>query len=297
MSDRWLYPALLVLLGAGWGITQPLGKIAASTGHGPFGMIFWQLVICTLILGGLTYARGKRLVLTAPALRFYVFVAILGTLGPNATFYMSIVRLPSGIMSIIISTVPLLALLLSLALGVDRLSGMRVLGLILGLSAVAMIALPKASLPDPAMVAFLPLALIGPLFYASESVYVARNGTAGMDAIQAMFGASLVGLILCIPLMLLFGHEYMMQWPLARQDWALVWLSAIHGVVYAAYVWLAARAGSVFAAQCSYLVTICGVIWSMLLLGETLTPWVWGALVLMLAGMSLVKPRLKTVDA
>lgn len=33
--------AILLLLGAGWGLTQPLAKIAVSTGHGHFGLIFW----------------------------------------------------------------------------------------------------------------------------------------------------------------------------------------------------------------------------------------------------------------
>ena len=38
------YAIILALIGIGWGSTQPLGKIAASTGHGAFGLIFWQLL-------------------------------------------------------------------------------------------------------------------------------------------------------------------------------------------------------------------------------------------------------------
>jgi drug/metabolite transporter (DMT)-like permease len=41
-------------------------------------------------------------------------------------------------------------------------------------------------------------------------------------------------------------------------------------VVYAGYVWLVGRAGAVFAAQVAYLVTLFGVFWAMLILGETL---------------------------
>ena len=58
---RLHYAIILALIGIGWGSTQPLGKIAASTGHQPFGLIFWQLVICVLVLGALTLLRGKRL--------------------------------------------------------------------------------------------------------------------------------------------------------------------------------------------------------------------------------------------
>lgn len=290
MSRSWLLPAILVWVGIGWGATQPLGKIATESGRGPFGLIFWQLAVCVLVLGAVSLARGKGLVFTRAALRFYVVVALLGTLVPNATFYLSVSRLPAGIMSILISTVPLMAFPLALALGVERFSARRLAGLALGLAGVALIALPQASLPDRAMVAFLPLAMVGPLFYALEGTYVARFGTAGMDAVQAMFGASVAGLVLCLPVTLALGQFF---WPLpvGRPEAALFASSALHGLLYATYVWLAARAGAVFAAQTSYVVTGAGVLWAMVILGERFSPLVWLALVVMLCGVALVQPR------
>jgi drug/metabolite transporter (DMT)-like permease len=291
MKERRFYLLMLAGLGIGWGSTQPLGKIAASTGHAPFGLIFWQLVICSVVLGALTLLRGKRLPVTAAALRFYVVVAFLGTLVPNYTFYVSVARLPSGIMSILISMVPLLAFPLSMAVGTDRFSGKRLAGLGLGLLGVALIALPGTSLPDPAMAAFLPLAMVGPLFYAMESTYVAKAGTPGMDAVQAMFGASLAGLVFCAPVMLALGHWFPMTLPLDRAEGALIVSSALHGLLYATFVWLASKAGAVFASQSSYIVTASGVVWAMVLLGERFSPWVWAAAAVMLAGISLVQPR------
>ncbi len=296
MTPRLLYPAMLLAMGLGWGLTQPLGKIAASSGHPPFGLIFWQLVVCTVVLGALTLIRGKGLSVTPAALQFYVVVAVLGTLIPNATFYISVTRLPSGIMSILISMVPLLAFPIALVLGMDKFSPRRLGGLGLGLAGVLLIALPSASLPDPAMAAFLPLAMVGPLFYALESTYVARVGTAGMDAVQAMFGASLVGLILCVPVMLAMGDWFAMPLPPGRVEWALIGSSALHALLYASFVWLAAHAGAVFAAQSSYIVTASGVVWAMVILGERFSPWVWAAAAVMLAGLSLVQPRLRTLE-
>ncbi|WP_225029393.1 DMT family transporter [Xinfangfangia pollutisoli] len=293
-ARAWALPAVLLAVGVGWGATQPLGKIATSGGAGPFGLIFWQLVVCVLVLGGLTLARGKGLPLTWATLRFYLIVAVLGTLVPNATFYISVSRLPSGIMSILISTVPMLAFPIALLLRTERFSVRRLGGLALGLAGVALIALPGTSLsgpslPDPAMAAFLPLALVGPLFYALEGTYVARFGTAGMDAVQAMFGASVAGLVLCLPMALALGQFYL-PFPAGRAEAALVLSSALHGLLYASYVWLAARAGAVFAAQTSYIVTGSGVLWAMLLLGERISPLVGLALVIMLCGVALVRP-------
>lgn len=134
------------------------------------------------------------------------------------------------------------------------------------------------------------MALVGPVFYATEASFVAWRGTAGMDALQAMLGASLMGLILCLPVMLATGQDYN-PLPLGRDDLALALSSALHALLYATYVWLASTAGSVFASQSSYLVTAAGMVWAMVLLGERPSPWAWAALALMLAGVALVQPR------
>jgi len=296
VNARLRYGLVLVALGIGWGATQPLGKIAASTGHQAFGLIFWQLVVCCVVLGALTALRGKSLPLHPRGLRFYAVVAILGTLVPNATFFTSVARLPSGIMSILISMVPLLAFPLAMILRQDQFSARKLLGLCLGMAGVLLIALPSTSLPEPAMAAFLPLAMIGPLFYALESLYVARVGTPGMDAVQAMFGASLAGLIFCVPIVMLSGHWFAMPLPPGRPELALILSSALHALLYCAFVWLAATAGAVFAAQSAYIVTAAGMIWAMVLLGERFSPLVWAAAAVMLVGLSLVQPKMKLGD-
>ena len=283
--------AVLLAIGTGWGATQPLGKMSVATGHPPFGVIFWQLAIGTVLLGAISLLRGRPLVLNRRVVEFCVVVAILGTLVPNTTFYISVARLPSGIMSILISAVPLIALPIALALGTDRFGWGRLAGLLLGLAGVALIALPGSSLPDPAMAAFLPLALVGPLFYALEGNYVAWRGTAGMDPVQAMAGASLMGMILIVPVVIGTG-----QWvnPLAdpgRAEVAMLLMGIIHGLVYATFVWLVSVGGPVFAGQSAYIVTASGMIWAMVLLDERFSPTVWAAMATMLAGVALVRPR------
>lgn len=287
---RWVFLAVLVWLGVGWGSTHPLGKIATETGHGPFGLIFWQQVVMVVVLGAIALVRRKGMLLTPAALRFYVVVAVLGTVIPNGTFYTAVAHLPSGIMSIIIAMIPMLAFPMALVLGMDRFSALRLVGLVMGLVGVALLAAPGAALPDAAMLGWLPVALVGPLFYALEATYVAHRGTQGMDALQAMLGASLAGLLLCAPVMLILDQGYS-PLPLGRDDLALAVSSALHALLYASYVWLAATAGAVFAAQSSYLVTAAGMVWAMVLLGERPNATVWLALGVMLAGLALVQPR------
>jgi drug/metabolite transporter (DMT)-like permease len=278
---------VLVVLGVGWGSTQSLGKIATATGHQPFGLIFWQLVVGAVALGLVSAVRGKGMVFTRPALRFYVIIAFIGTIIPNATFYASVVHLPAGIMSILIATVPLLAFPMALALGIDRFSPGRAAGLGLGIAGVALIASPGGAEVSLYWVA---IAMVGPLFYAIEANWVARNGTAGMDAVQAMLGVSVTGAVIVAPIALATG-QWVDPLPFGRAEGALVISSVVHALVYASYVWLAGKAGSVFASQTAYLVTGTGVVWAMVLLDERFEPLVWLALAVMLAGVALVQPR------
>jgi drug/metabolite transporter (DMT)-like permease len=284
---------VLVVLGVGWGSTQSLGKMATATGHQPFGLIFWQLVVGALVLGVVSAVRGKGLVFTQATLRFYVIIALIGTIIPNATFYASVVHLPAGIMSILISTVPLIAFPIALALGIDRFSPMRAAGLGLGILGVALIASPGGAVVSLTWVA---IAMVGPLFYAVEANWVAQNGTAGMDAVQAMLGVSVVGAIIVAPIALATG-QWVDPLPFGMAEAALVISSVVHALVYASYIWLAGRAGSVFASQTAYLVTGTGVIWAMVLLGERFQPVVWVALAVMLAGVALVQPRPTKAEA
>lgn len=281
-------------MGVAWGASQSLGKMAVSTGYGFLGLIFWQLVVGAIVLGPICLLTGRFRV-GRGAMVFAVVIALIGTIIPNTAFYISVARLPAGIMSILIATVPLIAFPIALAMGMDRISGLRLAGLGCGIAGVALIALPAASLPSPAMVAYLPLAMVGPLFYAIESNVVARYGTAGMNAVQAMFVVSVTGAVMILPLVLATGQWIDPTQPWGRAEWALIAGSVAHAVAYASYIWLASQAGAVFASQTSYIVTGTGVIWAMVLLGERFSPWVWAALAVMLLGLALVQPRLRAM--
>ncbi|WP_372885630.1 DMT family transporter [Shimia sp.] len=284
------FPAVLLGLGAGWGLTQPLTKIAVSDGYLPLGLIFWQLVIGALVLAVLRLATGRSLALPWRRLWFFLLIALLGTVLPNSFSYRAAAFLPSGVMSVVISLVPICAFPIALLLGTDRFGLRRLAGLLLGLAGVVILAAPE-SLPDPAMVLWIPVAMVAPLCYALEGNLVARWGMQGLGPGQVLFGASVVGAVVALPLALASGQFIDPRTDWAAPEYALVAASVIHVLVYTGYVWLVDRAGSVFAAQVAYVVTGAGVIWAMLLLGERYSLWIWAAMALIALGMALVQPR------
>jgi drug/metabolite transporter (DMT)-like permease len=57
------------------------------------------------------------------------------------------------------------------------------------------------------------------------------------------------------------------------------------------FIHAVSRYGPVFASQTGYIVTLTGVLWGIAIFGESHSLWVWGALVSMVIGLVLVKPR------
>lgn len=290
-KSRLFYVFCLVLIGAGWGFTQPMSKIAVSEGYQHFGLIFWQLVIGAGLTGALLIVQRKPLPLRSRHLKLYLIIALIGTVIPNSLSYQAIAHLPSGIVSILLSMIPMLAFPIALGLGLDRFDLRRFAGLAVGLAGVLLIVLPGQSLSG----AIPPIWVLATLFvclcYAFEGNFVARWGTEGLDAIQVLCGASFVGLVLAAPLAWGSGQWIDPRGPWGAPDYALIASSVAHVLVYAGYVWLVGRAGPVFSAQVSYLVTLFGLFWARLILSEAYSPAVWLSFGLMILGMYLVQPR------
>lgn len=295
--EVFVYTAFLVLMGAGWGITQPLTKIAVSTGYGHFGLLFWQLLIGAALMGFICAVRRVGLPLTFSFLRLYLILALIGAVLPNSISYQAAVFLPAGIMALLISTVPMFAFLIALLLGNDHFRWRRLIGLGFGLFGVLLIVAPAVDLGQHIPVGWSALYLVTALFYAFEGNYVNKWGTQGLDPFQIMLGASLTGLVLVTPFAITSGQFIAPAWPLTTPQIALVAGSVVHVFVYASYVWLVGRAGAVFAVQVSYLVTGFGLIWAKLILDEAYAPLIWLALAAMFVGMYFVQPRPKVALA
>lgn len=281
----------LVLFGCFWGTTQPLTKVAVSSGHHPLGLIFWQFVISGAALGLVTWRRGDRVTVSLRHMRFYIVIALIGTLIPNGFSYAALAHIPAGIYALALATVPMMAMMIALAIGNERFAPHRITGIALGVLAMMLIALPETSLPDRAMAVWLVIALIAPLCYAAEGNYMAKDAPPGLQPVPALFAACVVGALISAPLALATGTWVDLFRPWQAPEYALVGLALAHAIAYSGYMWLIAYAGVVFSAQIAYVVTGAAILMSMAFLGESYSAWVWGAVSLMAVGLFLVRPR------
>lgn len=288
------YTLVLFIIGISWALTLPLTKIAVSTGHGAFGLMLWQLVVGASVMSLIGFVRRRPLPLHAGAMRTYVAIALIGAIVPNSFTYTAAAHLPAGVLAILMSMIPMLAFPIALALMLDHFEMRRLAGLFLGLAAVLLIILPGADFKGAIPVLWVLAVMVACLCYGFEGNYLAKWGTAGCDPLEVLWGATLVGVLLVLPLVWLSGHWVPLQW--GAPEKAQISLSILSVLAYSGYVWLVGRAGPVFAVQVSYIVTIFGVLWSAMILSEQYSGLFWLAMALMLLGMALVQPRARATS-
>ena len=283
--------AWLSLLGIIWGSTIPLTKTAVSTGHSPLGLIAWQLVIATLFMTVLVIWRNSKIVIDVKHVLFFAIIAFGGTLIPNFFSYIAAFHLPGGVMALVIALVPIFSLVVALTFRIERFVWLRMIGVLLGAVAIALLVLPEASLPDRSKVIYVFVGLIAPLFYGIEGNYLMLKKPDDTGPIATLFGASVVGLLVTVPLALLTGTFINPADGIGAPELALTLSGVLHVVAYVGYVWLVGQAGSVFASQVAYVVTPAGVIMSILFLNERPSYYIYAALLILMIGLVMVQPK------
>jgi drug/metabolite transporter (DMT)-like permease len=135
--------------------------------------------------------------------------------------------------------------------------------------------------------------MIAPFCYGFEGNYVSLKGAEGLNPIQTLFGASCLGVILTLPMVWISDEWVNPNTTWGKAEWALLAVILLHIAAYAGYLGMVRSAGSVFASQVAYIVTITGVLWSIALLAEGYSIWIWASLGCLLVGMSMVLPNPK----
>lgn len=282
----------LLVVGTGWGAATVAVKVAVSTGHDVGGLMFWHFALFCLFLGAAQALRRRPMPLHPRALGFYVGVAALGNFLPALSEFHGARHLPAGVLGLVVAMTPIFALLLALLFRVERPELRRLAGVGLGALAIVLLLGPEAALPDPDAWPWVVVLLATPICYAAEGLFVALLMPRDMDPVSALLGASLCGLAVLAPWVALTPGAWVpLPGPFGPAEQAMVAGAALSCLCYLGYLRMNRAFGPVYASLISYLVTLSAVLWSVVLLGERHSGWLWAALAAMIAGMALVQPR------
>ncbi|MDC3081588.1 DMT family transporter [Paracoccaceae bacterium] len=282
---------ILIILGLGWGLSFTLGKIAITAGGTPIGLTFWQSLFSGLILLAYVFFRHGKLIIPKKMFLPIVIITFLSVVIPNIIFYACVETLDAGVLSISVSVIPLFTYLIALGLRMDNFKVRRVLGLITGFCALLILILPENSLPDKRDIPWVLLALNCALCYALENIYIDRLALQNFGPIRLVCAVSFVSAIITFPLSLVMDQFFILQPTNLYLFFSTLGLGFISATAYSIFIYLIGRAGSVFSSQVGYLVTFFGVVWGIIILGESHSVFVWITLVMIMMGIFLVQPK------
>ena len=283
ITNAWLTPSELLLLGAVWGSSFLFMRIAAKD-FGAFALVEVRLGLGALILLPFLLRVKDRLT-TSHWLRF-LGIGIINSAAPFVLFAWAAQRAPAGVVAISNATVVMFTSVVAFLMFGEKISRRSALGLLAGFIGVAVLASGKTSGGS-----VLPAALAG----VFASILYGFGGNFTKRYLQDLPPSAVAaGTVLCASIVVA---------PLAAATWpstpipALSWLSAVMlgalctGLAYFLYYRLLYRIGAPRTSTVTYLVPLFGVIWAWVFLGEPLTVSMAIAGALILGGVALSQQR------
>jgi drug/metabolite transporter (DMT)-like permease len=274
------YAPSLLLLSAIWGSSYMFIKVGVRD-FSPVSMVELRLLLAGAVLVSVVAARG-RLRRVRPALVPGAFVGIVGMAVPFLLITWGETHVDSGVAAVANSSVPIFVALLALRFAAsERSSGMRIVGLAVGLSGVGVVAGVHPGGGWWAVAGALAVVLAS-LCYAISSLFIQRS--------------LLVGGLELATASVLCGGAAMLPFALASLPHSVGWKPlasvAVLGIVATGFAQVLANRmigtyGSARSVLVNYLLPGFALLYGATILGEPLTAPKLGGLALILVGVAL----------
>ncbi len=280
--------AMLFVLGVSFALAISLNRFAAD-GDVPFlPYVFWQ-----------SFGGGAALMLVAAALRRLPPIDVphvrifLSTGALNLAFpYMLLAylahKVPASLLTLGLSLVPVMIYALALTLRQERFHTLRFGGILLGLAGILLVLVPQASLPAPGMAGWVALGLVPSLSYAVNAVLIARWRPQQTTSLALGAGLMLASAGYVFIVMAATGEWWAFGGSFGIGHWATIAAMANNSVSFYLVFEVIRRAGPVIFSTVNYVATLSGMGFGMWFFGDAPSAYIWGAIVLMFAGLFFV---------
>jgi drug/metabolite transporter (DMT)-like permease len=286
-----LGPLALLAMGMIWGLGFALAKLAGENGAHPIGLVLWETIGSGALLLAVCALLGRFPRRQWSYLRYYLINGLLGFAIPGPLLFWVAPHLPVAVLTLMIPMTPLLTYVLILCMRTERFDIWRALGVLFGFVGVGLIVLPEGSLPEPGLIGWVLLGLAASCFYALQNLYIAMRSPPDADVLTQTTGMLILGGMAAIPLAAGVDGFLLPTFPMTVAVKAASTMLLINAAMMLIFVWVVRAIGPVFASQTANVIVVAGVFWGWTIFNEVPSPWVWGAILAMAAGVALVTLR------
>ena len=280
---------LLLLLAGMWGSSFTFIKIGVHA-YSPLVVAGGRLTFAALVLWGFAWVRKSELPKGKKAWISTFFIALIGNAIPFFLISYGETQVDAGLAAILMSTVPLTAVVLAHFFTADeKLTLGKVVGIILGTIGVVVLVGPETLSGLGGEFLFQLAILIAAVGYAVSSL-ITRNlrdqPRIGSTAVILTFAS-----LRLMPFTLILDQPWTMTWDV-EGALSIMYLGVFPtGIAMFLILQLVAAAGTSFLVFNNYLVPAVGVLISFLVLGEVPQPTAILAMVIILAGIAASQVR------
>ena len=283
-----------------WGLAWPVGRFLA-TPLPPVSIAAIRYAIVVPVLFGILKIKGQPIRLDRKWIVNLVFMGIFSTTLYQVFFLYGVRYAAASDDSLVIGIGPVLVAIMASFVLNERLTKITGLGFISGLAGIGVISLLSPNTDVPNRLLGISLVFGGAVSYAMYTVTLRRfvganradSTSPTLSSLAILAWISLFGWIFLIPLSL---SEMPWTYSWGPVSWlGILYLAILSTVVgYFFYVEGVSKIGAGRAAIFGNLVPVFGVVTSVLLLHENLSPWHGVSFLLILTGVVLVNRRKKT---
>jgi drug/metabolite transporter (DMT)-like permease len=276
------YLTLLLALAAIWGASFMFIEIALDDLE-PTTLMTGRLLVASLVLVSLMAARGIIGRLRRAGWRAFA-LGVINSAVPFTLIAWGQQHIDSGVAAIANATVPIWVALFAIWLAQsERASGLRIVGIVLGLAGVAVLAGAQPEVDTWAVVGTLAV-VAAAISYAIASIFLQR-ATERLDTITLSTATMLGATVALLPFGLAQAPHDLPGWQAAAAVVALGVAGTGIGILL--FMKIISDYGSFRAGLVTYLLPVTALLYGAFLLDEEITAWMVVGLALILAGVAL----------
>lgn len=276
---------LLMAVGCLIALMLPLARMAMDAGMTPLAYAFWQALGGGALLW--LWNRPKPGSLPSGRYRYFLVSGLTAIAIPNTIAFLVVAEVGSGLTSTLYALPSLITYALTVMLRLDRISVLRLAGLMLGVLGCLRILVPDRHGISVEALPWMLLGLLVPLSLAIGNVYRTVAWPVGAGARDLAPGMLLSGALLVALVLGASGRAGTILVP----GWEAVPVLAIQAVLsalaYLGFFELQRRSSPVFLSQLGFVIAPAGLLLGYVFFGERFGLEIWLGVGILMAGVLL----------
>ena len=259
--------ALLFILSSLWALHFSLVKLVEADDSPLTILVALLAVLCALFFILLLF-QNKLFKFTFKKSLFFSIAGMFAYIIPLSVEFIVAPKIEAGILTLIVSAVPVFTLIIIWIFRLLNVTIKLVIGTLSGLA--GLLILFYGNNDNTSISIWAVYALIIPLSYAFDAIFMEKFWPRNLDSTQVAFGETTASLIFVILLSIFYGNKYYdhFQWFTISSFWILAFVTFIEVWLF---FYILNKVGAVFVNLSSYLVMPAGFLWGFLIFGETFT--------------------------